>query len=107
MLQWQRTKTRTVRILPSSDALTGSPLSCSQVTRQLDDGVRMLQMQVHNRDGAIQLCHSDCVCTALFALAIVTLTTSQLLFNGGLLVNYLKTGQRAWRPLFFVTQTHP
>lgn len=31
------------------------------VTQQLNDGVRMLQSQAHNKDGMIQLCHTSCV----------------------------------------------
>jgi hypothetical protein len=30
------------------------------ITQQLNDGVRMLQMQAHNKSGNIQLCHSSC-----------------------------------------------
>jgi len=42
------------------------------VTQQLNDGIRMLQMQVHNSNGVIQLCHTSCV-----------------LYNGGTLADYL------------------
>ena len=31
------------------------------VLQQLNDGIRMLQMQAHNAGGVIKLCHSDCV----------------------------------------------
>lgn len=31
------------------------------VTQQLNDGIRMLQMQAHNQSGTIQLCHTSCV----------------------------------------------
>ncbi|CAK5264534.1 unnamed protein product [Mycena citricolor] len=31
------------------------------ITQQLTDGVRMLQSQVHNNSGTIQLCHTSCV----------------------------------------------
>ncbi|TFY82952.1 hypothetical protein EWM64_g1065 [Hericium alpestre] len=44
------------------------------ITQQLSDGVRMLQMQTHNLNGAIQLCHTSCA-----------------LFNGGSLQTYLGT----------------
>jgi len=44
------------------------------VTQQLNDGVRMLQLQVHNSSGTLQLCHSSC-----------------LLYNGGTLEAYLTT----------------
>ncbi|KAJ7161349.1 PLC-like phosphodiesterase [Mycena crocata] len=43
------------------------------ITQQLTDGIRMLQMQAHNQSGVIQLCHTSC-----------------LLFNGGTLEDYLK-----------------
>jgi hypothetical protein len=42
-------------------------------TQQLNDGVRLLQLQAHNNNGVIQLCHSSCS-----------------LFNGGTLEDYLK-----------------
>ncbi|KAI0784988.1 PLC-like phosphodiesterase [Abortiporus biennis] len=42
------------------------------VTQQLTDGVRMLQMQAHNLSGTIQLCHTACS-----------------LYNGGTLNDYL------------------
>jgi hypothetical protein len=35
------------------------------VTTQLDDGVRMLQMQAHNENGVIKLCHTNCVSLSL------------------------------------------
>ncbi|THH19031.1 hypothetical protein EW146_g2060 [Bondarzewia mesenterica] len=44
------------------------------VTQQLNDGIRMLQMQAHNQSGVIQLCHTSCA-----------------LFNGGTLENYLNS----------------
>jgi len=44
------------------------------VTQQLDDGIRMLQMQTHNLGGTIQLCHTSCV-----------------FFNGGTLQDYLQS----------------
>ncbi|KAH8099287.1 PLC-like phosphodiesterase [Cristinia sonorae] len=43
------------------------------VTQQLNDGIRMLQMQAHNLNGVIQLCHTTCS-----------------LYNGGTLTDYLK-----------------
>ncbi|KAL0951484.1 hypothetical protein HGRIS_008171 [Hohenbuehelia grisea] len=43
------------------------------ITTQLNDGIRMLQMQVHDNNGALQLCHTSC-----------------LLYNGGTLQDYLK-----------------
>ncbi|KAF7303270.1 PLC-like phosphodiesterase [Mycena kentingensis (nom. inval.)] len=48
------------------------------VTQQLNDGIRMLQMQAHNQSGTIQLCHSNC-----------------LLYNGGTLQDYL-TKVKSW-----------
>jgi len=42
------------------------------VTQQLNDGIRMLQMQAHNQSGVIRLCHTSC-----------------LLFDGGSLQDYL------------------
>ncbi|KAI9444817.1 PLC-like phosphodiesterase [Lactarius indigo] len=44
------------------------------VTQQLNDGIRMLQMQAHNQGGTIQLCHTSCT-----------------LFNGGTLQSYLQS----------------
>ncbi|KAJ7446426.1 PLC-like phosphodiesterase [Mycena galericulata] len=44
------------------------------ITQQLTDGVRLLQMQAHNDSGVIQLCHTSCV-----------------LYNGGTLEAYLTT----------------
>jgi len=44
------------------------------VTQQLNDGIRMLQMQAHNNSGTIQLCHTSCS-----------------LFNGGTLQSYLQS----------------
>jgi len=43
------------------------------ITQQLNDGIRMLQMQAHNNNGIIQLCHTSCS-----------------LFNGGSLEDTLK-----------------
>ncbi|KAK7064034.1 PLC-like phosphodiesterase [Favolaschia claudopus] len=48
------------------------------VTQQLNDGIRMLQMQAHNQTGTIQLCHTSCV-----------------LYNGGTLEDYL-TKVKSW-----------
>lgn len=44
------------------------------VTQQLNDGIRMLQMQTHNQNGVIQLCHTSCA-----------------LYNGGTLETYLSS----------------
>ncbi|KAF9015590.1 PLC-like phosphodiesterase [Cyathus striatus] len=43
------------------------------ITQQLNDGIRMLQMQAHLQNGEIRLCHTSCVC----------------LFDGGSLQDYL------------------
>ncbi|CAE6428364.1 unnamed protein product [Rhizoctonia solani] len=43
------------------------------VTQQLTDGIRMLQVQAHLQNGAIRLCHTSC-----------------LLMDGGLFTDYLK-----------------
>ncbi|KAH6916938.1 PLC-like phosphodiesterase [Coprinopsis sp. MPI-PUGE-AT-0042] len=48
------------------------------ITRQLNDGVRMLQMQAHDEEGVIKLCHTVC-----------------LLYDGGSLEAYLRT-VKAW-----------
>ncbi|KAF7347641.1 PLC-like phosphodiesterase [Mycena venus] len=48
------------------------------VTQQLNDGIRMLQMQAHNQTGVIQLCHTSC-----------------FLYNGGTLEDYL-TKVKTW-----------
>ncbi|KAJ6503304.1 PLC-like phosphodiesterase [Mycena vitilis] len=48
------------------------------VTQQLTDGVRLLQMQAHNSSGVIQLCHTSCI-----------------LQNGGTLADYL-TKVKTW-----------
>jgi len=44
------------------------------ITTQLNDGVRMLQVQAHLQNGDIRLCHTSCT-----------------LYDGGTLENYLKT----------------
>ncbi|KAF9566105.1 PLC-like phosphodiesterase [Agrocybe pediades] len=44
------------------------------ITQQLNDGIRMLQMQAHNQSGVIRLCHTSCG-----------------LYDGGTLEDYLKT----------------
>lgn len=43
------------------------------ITVQLDDGIRMLQMQAHNQNGDIRLCHTSCT-----------------LYDGGTLGDYLR-----------------
>jgi hypothetical protein len=44
------------------------------ITQQLNDGIRMLQMQAHNQNGTIRLCHTSCS-----------------LYDGGTLQAYLTT----------------
>lgn len=48
------------------------------VTQQLNDGVRLLQVQAHNLSGAIQLCHTTCVCRMLARKIFVQ---ANLMFN--------------------------
>lgn len=48
------------------------------ITQQMNDGIRMLQMQAHNSSGVIHLCHTSCS-----------------LFDGGTLQAYLTT-VKAW-----------
>ena len=48
------------------------------VTQQLNDGIRMLQMQAHMQDDVIHLCHSSCI-----------------LYDGGTLEDYLTKGTPA------------
>ena len=38
-------------------------LTSAKVTQQLDDGVRLLQVQAHQNSGDIYLCHTACVST--------------------------------------------
>ncbi|EED80483.1 predicted protein [Postia placenta Mad-698-R] len=60
-----------------SYAVSSTNLAANQdynVTQQLKDGVRMLQLQAHNQSGVIQLCHTSCG-----------------LLNGGTLANYLNS----------------
>ncbi|KAI0651982.1 PLC-like phosphodiesterase [Trametes meyenii] len=60
-----------------SYAVGTSSLAVNQdynITQQLNDGVRMLQSQAHNKNGVIQLCHTSCG-----------------LYDGGSLQDYLTT----------------
>ncbi|KAF8594798.1 PLC-like phosphodiesterase [Ceratobasidium sp. AG-I] len=60
----------------NSYAVGSNNLAANQdydVTQQLKDGIRLLQLQAHLQNGAIRLCHSSC-----------------LLLDGGLLSDYLK-----------------
>jgi hypothetical protein len=63
----------TVRDTQCLDALG---LMLVAVTQQLKDGIRMLQSQVHNKNGVIQLCHTSCS-----------------LYDGGPLSDYLAKGE--------------
>lgn len=59
----------------------GANLAVNQdqpITTQLNDGVRMLQMQAHNQNGEIRLCHTSCA-----------------LLDGGSLSDYL-TNVKGW-----------
>ncbi|KAJ3571394.1 hypothetical protein NP233_g3774 [Leucocoprinus birnbaumii] len=51
-----------------------NPEGLATVTTQLNDGIRMLQMQAHNQNGEIRLCHTSCT-----------------LYDGGSLHDYLTT----------------
>ena len=51
------------------------------VTQQLNDGIRMLQMQAHNQSGIIQLCHSTCVCSLSPTNYFINLTIIIRLFT--------------------------
>lgn len=55
--QWLQIRITTVRNGPGHGKIT----HIKSVTRQLKDGVRMLQVQTHNLAGVIQLCHTSCV----------------------------------------------
>lgn len=43
----------------------------SSVTQQLNDGIRMLQLQAHNNGGTIQLCHTSCVSCITYRVLVV------------------------------------
>ena len=55
----------------STDALILSADQHYNVTKQLDDGIRLLQSQGHNVSGSIELCHTNCL---LYFPEYVTLT---------------------------------
>ena len=59
----QCSPTRTTMVGPGIILSWQFKIKCqpSLVTQQLDDGIRMLQMQTHNLGGTIQLCHTSCV----------------------------------------------
>ena len=60
----------------NSYAVGSNNLAANQdynVTQQLKDGIRLLQVQSHLQNGAIRLCHTSC-----------------LLYDGGLFTDYLK-----------------
>ncbi len=51
-------------VIPSSRSLRASKDFANQdynITTQLNAGIRMLQVQVHNSSGVLHLCHTDCV----------------------------------------------
>ncbi len=70
-------------------------MDTSSVTTQLDDGIRMLQMQAHNQNGDIRLCHTSCVRIRVpssgkegdYSLK------EQTLYDGGTLADYLRQGE--------------
>jgi hypothetical protein len=70
------------------------------VTQQLNDGVRMLQMQAHNNGGTIQLCHTSCVSCIRYRAVLVrnSRLSDQSLFNGGTLQTYLQSGEEKALP---------
>ena|SRR6266545_2979358 len=70
--------------------------------QQLNDGIRMLQMQAHNSSGVIRLCHSSCVCTGNGPVPdrILYLKKIQAIYDGGTLEDYLKIGKS------FITTDH-
>lgn len=55
--------------------LTHQTLTLPIVTQQLNDGIRMLQMQAHLENNDIHLCHTSCI-----------------LLDGGTLQDYLSKG---------------
>jgi len=59
----QRSQIRTMTV---SEAIAFPDVLCltsAKVTQQLNDGVRLLQMQAHDNSGDIYLCHTLCVST--------------------------------------------
>lgn len=80
LMQLERTtspRTRIITVRRSSGLeRKNSRLNLVAVTRQLNDGIRLLQSQVHNNSGVIQLCHTSCA-----------------LYNGGPLSDYLIQGE--------------
>lgn len=55
-----------------SEGITSSNGLCltfAKVTQQLNDGVRLLQMQAHDNSGDIYLCHTSCVSTRTICAA--------------------------------------
>ena len=69
-------------------------LNSAQVTQQLTDGVRMLQMQAHENSGDIYLCHTACVGIHIIRHVVLP-EQKQALYNGGTLLDYLKTGKKS------------
>ena len=62
------------------------------VTQQLNDGIRLLQMQALNQGGTIRLCHTSCVWPLfLFFLHNLNIHFKSLL-DGGTLQDYLSIG---------------
>lgn len=50
-----------VRLTSRAYSMRWAPLTSPLVTQQLNDGVRMLQVQAHTKGTTIQLCHTSCV----------------------------------------------
>ena len=62
------------------------------VTQQLNDGIRLLQMQALNQSGTIELCHTSCVCPLSLYFLHKPNNHYKSLFDGGSLQDYLSTG---------------
>ena len=59
----QRSQIRTMTVSENITFQSALRLTSAKVTQQLNDGVRLLQMQAHNDSGTINLCHTLCVST--------------------------------------------
>lgn len=91
--QLARIKTRTVRIINYVISPNYLSTHAASVTRQLNDGIRMLQMQAHLQNNVINLCHTTCVRDSAHQFtAYLTHILKQSILNGGTLQSYLTTG---------------
>jgi hypothetical protein len=68
MKRWLTTSEQNVTFIGAHDSAFSATdvfiLSADQhynVTKQLDDGIRLLQSQGHNFSGTIELCHTNCI----------------------------------------------